>query len=47
MALHLQGELVAAERIYREVLDQQPQHFDSLHMLGVIALQTRRTEYGI
>jgi protein O-GlcNAc transferase len=47
MALHRQGDLAAAERIYREVLDQQPQHFDSLHMLGVIALQTRRTERGI
>jgi protein O-GlcNAc transferase len=47
MALHRQGELAGAERIYREVLDQQAQHFDSLHMLGVIALQTRRTEHGI
>jgi protein O-GlcNAc transferase len=47
MALHRQGELAGAERIYREVLDQQAQHFDSLHMLGVIALQTRRTERGI
>jgi protein O-GlcNAc transferase len=47
MALHRQGDLAGAERVYREVLDQQPQHFDSLHMLGVIALQTRRTERGI
>ena len=47
LALHRQGELTAAERIYREVLEQQPRHFDSLHMLGVIALQTRRAERGI
>jgi protein O-GlcNAc transferase len=47
LALHRQGDLAGAERVYREVLDQQPQHFDSLHMLGVIALQTRRTERGI
>jgi protein O-GlcNAc transferase len=47
LALHRQGELTAAERIYREVLEQQPRHFDSLHMLGVIALQTGRAERGI
>ena len=43
LALHRQGDLAAAERIYGEVLDREPQHFDALHMLGVVALQTRRT----
>jgi protein O-GlcNAc transferase len=47
LALHRQGDLAAGERIYEEILDQQPQHFDAQHMLGVIALQTRRTEQGI
>jgi predicted O-linked N-acetylglucosamine transferase (SPINDLY family) len=47
LALHRQGDLAAAERIYQEVLEQQPQHFDALHMQGVIALQTRRTELGV
>ena len=47
LGLHRQGELAAAERIYQEVLNQQPLHFDALHMLGVIALQTRRAERGI
>ena len=47
LALHRQGDLAAAERVYLEVLDQQPQHFDAMHMLGVIALQTRRTERGL
>jgi protein O-GlcNAc transferase len=47
LALHRQGDLAAAERVYQEVLDRQPRHFDSLHMLGMIALQTRRTERGI
>ena len=46
LALHRQGKLADAERIYREVLQQQPRHFDALHLLGVIALQTRRPEQG-
>jgi protein O-GlcNAc transferase len=47
LALHQQGKLADAERIYSEVLRQQPNHFDALHLLGVIAVQTRRTEWGI
>src|SRR5262249_47266350 len=46
MALHRQGNLAAAERCYGEVLQRQPDHFDALHLLGVIACQTRRTERG-
>ena len=46
VALHQQGKLADAERIYGEVLQQQPKHFDALHLLGVIALQTRRTRAG-
>ncbi len=41
MTLHRQGNLADAERLYREVLQQQPNHFGALHRLGVIALQTR------
>ena len=47
MALHRQGKLADAERCYGEVLQQQPDHFDALHLLGVIAHQTRRTEQGV
>jgi tetratricopeptide (TPR) repeat protein len=47
VALHQQGRLAEAERVYREVLRQQPNHFDALHLLGVIAIQTRQTEQGI
>ena len=47
MALHRQGNLAAAERCYGEVLQRQPDHFDALHLLGVIARQTRRTEQGV
>lgn len=37
---HRAGRLAAAERGYREILQRDPQHADSLHLLGVIALQT-------
>ena len=43
-ALHEQraGNFAAAETLYREVLDRQPDEADSLHMLGVICYQTQR-----
>ena len=47
VALHQRGKLAEAEEIYGEVLSQQPNHFDALHLLGVIALQTQQTERGI
>ncbi len=47
MTLHQEGRLVEAERLYREVLHHLPAHFDALHLLGVLALQTLRTESGI
>ena len=45
--LHRQGNLADAERCYGQVLRWQPNHFDALHLLGVIACQTRRTERGV
>ena len=47
VALHRQGKLADAEHCYAEVLQRQPDHFDALHLLGVIACQTRRTERGV
>ncbi len=47
VALHQHGKLAEAERIYGEVLRQQPNNFDALHLLGVIAFQTRRTERAV
>ena len=47
IALHRQGNLADAERRYLEVLQQQPNHFGALHLLGVIARQTRRTERAV
>ena len=47
MALHRQGKLADAEYCYGEVLQRQPDHFAALHLLGLIACQTRRTERGV
>jgi protein O-GlcNAc transferase len=45
-ALHQQGKLADAERIYREVLRRQRDHFGALHLLGVIAVQTHHPKQG-
>jgi predicted O-linked N-acetylglucosamine transferase (SPINDLY family) len=37
---HGAGRLAEAERGYRAILQLEPEHADSLHLLGVIALQT-------
>ena len=39
LALHQAGRLTEAEPLYRKVLQAQPRHFDSLHLLGVIHYQ--------
>ena len=39
LALHRRADYGAAERLYRRVLERQPQHFDALHLLGVAARQ--------
>jgi len=45
--LHRQGKLVEAEHLYVEVVQLNPTHFDALHFLGVIALQTGRTQRSV
>lgn len=45
--LHQQERAADAERAYRDVLRQRPKHFDALHMLGVLALQTGRAALGV
>ncbi|NJD33993.1 MAG: tetratricopeptide repeat protein [Betaproteobacteria bacterium] len=47
MALHQRGLLAQAQRGYEEILKLNPKHFDSLHLLGVIACQTRRYALGV
>jgi protein O-GlcNAc transferase len=36
LVLHQTGQLTEAEQIYNRILAKQPDHFDSLHLLGVI-----------
>ena len=42
VALHQQGRLDDAERIYRDVLARWPRSADALHLLGIIAKQKRQ-----
>lgn len=39
VALHQRGELSQAETLYAEVLRREPEHFDALHLMGVLARQ--------
>jgi tetratricopeptide (TPR) repeat protein len=47
LAHQREGRLADAERAYEQVLRQHPNHFDALHMLGVVALQTQRPERAV
>jgi hypothetical protein len=47
LAMHQHGRLVEAEHCYEEVLRSAPKHFDALHLLGVLALQTGHAERGV
>jgi predicted O-linked N-acetylglucosamine transferase (SPINDLY family) len=37
---HQAGRLAEAEQGYRQILEQEPEHSDSLHLLGIVAMQT-------
>ena len=39
LGLHQQGRLAEAEALYQKILQLQPQHFDALHLLGVLRYQ--------
>jgi tetratricopeptide (TPR) repeat protein len=41
VALHRQGHLARAELLYEEILEATPEQSDALHLLGVIASQTK------
>ena len=47
LALHQQGRVTEAGRIYHEVLARQPDHFDALHLLGLVAAQTGQPQRAI
>ena len=42
--LHQIGKLEKAQHLYQEALELQPNYFDALHMLGLIAYQTQNLE---
>ena len=44
LAFHQKGELTQAEALYRNILKKDPQHSQTLHLLGVIAYQTGKYE---
>ncbi len=44
---HLAGQLAAAEKVYRQILIQHPNHAPSLQFLGVLAVQLGQSEQGI
>ncbi|QWF69555.1 tetratricopeptide repeat protein [Methylomonas paludis] len=44
MNWHRSGQLPQAEAGYRQLLSRQPDHFDALHLSGVLAAQTGRFE---
>jgi tetratricopeptide (TPR) repeat protein len=41
-ALHRQGRLIEAERIYAAIVACMPDHFDALHLLGVLRQEQNR-----
>jgi len=45
--LHQAGRLAEAEAAYRQVLDAEPKHADSLHLLGVAATQRGQHEQAV
>ena len=47
LAAHQKGELAQAQTAYEAVLAANPQHFDALHLLGVIAAQTEQPSRAV
>ena len=47
LAFHQQGQLDAARERYLQILEIQPLHFESLHLLGVISAQTGSPERAV
>jgi tetratricopeptide (TPR) repeat protein len=47
LAHHQQGRFREADQLYSEVLEQQPNHPDALHLSGVLAMQTGNPRLAI
>jgi tetratricopeptide (TPR) repeat protein len=46
-AYHQKGDLTNAQSLYEEILDSLPNHVDALHLLGIIAGQSKRPEKAL
>ena len=46
-ALHRQGKLNDAQQLYEAILLRQPDHFDALHLLGVLRAQHQRPDEAV
>jgi tetratricopeptide (TPR) repeat protein len=46
-ARHQAGELQQADRLYRRILELDPDHADSLHLLGLVRAQSDEPEAGV
>ena len=47
LALHQQGRMAEAERLYRQVLNASPDHFDGRHLLGMLRSQEGRHQEAL
>ncbi len=47
IACHQQGEVVKAVDAYRRILEEEPEHADALHLLGVCAMQLGQFDQSI
>ena len=47
IAFHQAGRLSEAEKLYQQVLADNPQNADALHLLGVIAYQANKYKLAI
>ena len=47
VAAHKEGNLEDAERLYRAILQSQPQHPDANHNLGVLAVSVNKADAAL
>jgi tetratricopeptide (TPR) repeat protein len=46
VSCHQQGDLEQAEKLYKHILQNNPEHPNALNMLGVLASQTHRNDFA-
>ena len=47
ITLHQKGQLEEASHIYQQIISHNPQHFDALKLLGVLAYQRGENQLAI